>query len=161
MPSIIQLLDTANAAVQNAVTPGGRPFLVTGIVLVGANVILIGRCKGDGSFDEAAESETGVLASRCQELVAVKKFGEIVLADGVDNDVSWYRIDAIIEIAVQDTDLVVHNHRSVSATRKLVNPSGETVLWRKSLCFENRGNVIVTIGRLCLTRGQVAVNKAQ
>ena len=48
MSPIIELLDAAQATVEDAVTPGGRAFLVTRVVIVRANILLVGRGESNG-----------------------------------------------------------------------------------------------------------------
>lgn len=160
MSPVFQLLDAAKATVEDAVAPGRGTFLITGIVVVGTNVVFIRRRKGDRGFGEAAQPETGVLPSRCKKLVAVQELGEIVLTDGVNNDVAWNGINAIVEVSIQDADFVVHDHGAVASAGVLIGPRRKAVFRGQCLCFKDRSNVIVTVGCLGLARSQMAVDKA-
>lgn len=50
--SILELLDTSRASIQQPIAPGRRALLLAGVVLISANVVLIGRSEGDGRFAE-------------------------------------------------------------------------------------------------------------
>lgn len=108
--SVFELLDAADAAIQDAVAPGGRTLLLARIVLITTNVVFIGWRKGDRSFDEAAESEAWILSSRRQKLVTLKEFGKVVLSDGVDDHVTRDGINTVVKITVQEANFMVHDH---------------------------------------------------
>lgn len=61
--SVFKLLHPAYSPIQDTITPCGRAFLVASVVVIGAHIILICRCKRDRSLDERSQTETWVLAS--------------------------------------------------------------------------------------------------
>lgn len=93
-------------------------------------------------------------------MVAVEKLDEVVLPDGIDDDIAWDGVNAVVEVPIEDANLVIHDHGPVASASVLVCPRRETVLRRESLCFEDRSDIIVTVSRLRLTRSQMAVDKA-
>lgn len=128
MPPILELLNAAQATVENAVAPGRGAFFLARIVLVSADIVFVRRCESDRRLGEAAESEAWVFSARCQKLIAFEKFGEVVLADSIDDNIAWDGINAVIQIPIQDTDLMIHDHRTVAATSELIGASCEAVL---------------------------------
>lgn len=161
MPTILELLDAAEATVQNAVAPGWRALLLARIVLVTADIVLVSWREGDRRLSKATESEPGVLASRSQELVAFEKFGEVLLPHGVDDDIPWDGVNSIIQVTIQDTDLMIHDHRTVTATSEMIGTSYETVLRREGLGFEDGRNVIIAMSGLSLASRKMAIDKAK
>lgn len=135
MSSVIQLLNPAQTTVQYSITPCRRAFLVTRVVLVGPDVVFVGWCKGDSTFVEGAETEARVLAFRGEELVAVEEFCEVVLTHGFDDYVARDGVDAVIEVAIKDANLVVHDHGPISAADEVVCAGCETALACKTLCL--------------------------
>lgn len=135
MPSVIQLLYPPQPAIENPITPRRGPFLLTRIVLVRTNIVLVRRGKSDGCFVERAQPETRVLAARSEELVAVEEFGEVVLADGVDDDVAGDRVDAVVEVAVYNADFVVHDHGAVAAADEVVCAGCEAGFAGEAFCL--------------------------
>jgi hypothetical protein len=160
-PTILELLDAAQATVQNAVAPGGRTLLLARIVLISADIVLVSWREGDRRLSKATESEAGVLPSRSQELIAFEKFGEVVLPHGVDNDIPWDGVNSIIQVTIQDTDLMIHDHRTVTATSEMIGTSRETVLSWEGLGFEDGRNVIIAMSGLSLASRKMAINKAK
>jgi hypothetical protein len=83
-------------------------------------------------------------------LVSLQQLCEVVIANVLDDHIPWDRVDSVIKITVQDANLMIHNHRSITAADKVVCPSGQAVLDRKHLGLENGCNVIVAVRRLRL-----------
>lgn len=114
-----------------------------------------------GGFEEGAETKARVLAARGEELVAVEELGEVVLSDGADDDVLGDRVDAVVEVAVDDADFVVHDHGAVAAADEVVCACRQAVLARQTFSFQDRRDVVVAVRCLGLAGGQMAVHETE
>lgn len=75
---------------------------------------LVGRCKGDGRLLKRAQSEGLIRRHPLQKLIVRQQQLESVASNRSDNIVSP-SVDAIVQIAAEDAQLVVEDGRPVAA----------------------------------------------
>ena len=69
-PAVLFHLHLAQATEEYAITPGRSPALLARVLVVGVDVVLVGRREGDGTLLECAQPETRILLSAEEKLVA-------------------------------------------------------------------------------------------
>ena len=121
MSLIAELLNAADATVQDPITPRRGPMLLARVVIVRPDIVLIRWGERDRRLIESPQPERGIPSARDKELVSFEQLGQVVGFDGFDNGVPTHGIDAVIKIAVQDADFVVHDHAAVSAADEIVD----------------------------------------
>lgn len=79
--------------------------------------------------------------------------------DGLDHRVATHGVDAVIEVAVQNANLVIHDHGTVAATDEVVDSSGGIAFAGQCTILENGSNIVVPINRLRLPSGKMTVDE--
>ena len=163
--SILFTLDLPQTPEKHTIAPSRRALLLARVVVVRVDVVLVRGVKRDGRLGESAQPEARVLLTREQQLVALEEAREVLVFDVLDDGVAAHGVDAVVEVAVEDADLVVHNHAAVAAGCEdvRVRNSGVVGEWicREGLGFEDGCDVVVAVDGLGLSGGQMAVHEAQ
>jgi len=150
--AVVELLDAAGPPVQEAVAPRRRALLLGRVVRVRADVVLVRRREGDGEFGKGGEAEARDAAARDHDLVAFQELGEFVAFDPVDDRVARDRVDAVVQVAVQDADFVVEDLRAVAAADVQRAPGVWVKLGIQSFGFQDAGYIVVPVRGLPLGR---------
>lgn len=160
MPPILKLLDPPHTTVKQPITPRGTPLLLARVVIIRANVVLVRRRECDWHFLERPQSEAWILAARREKLVAVEEFREIIRFHGFDDGFPRYRVDAVVQVAVHDADLVIEDHGAVAAADVVVDAGGGAGLHGERVGLHDSCNVVVAVRCLGLAGCQVTVDEA-
>ena len=164
VPLVVELLDPAPPAaapVEQPVAPRRAPLLLAAVVVVRAHVVLVRRREQDGQLLERAQAEGRVAAARDEQLVALEQLAEVARLDGGDDRVAAHGVDAVVEVAVEQAELVVEDHGAVAAAHEAVDARRRVALRRQQRRLQDGRDVVVPrVGRR-LARRQVAVDEAE
>ncbi|KAI6762736.1 hypothetical protein HG530_008716 [Fusarium avenaceum] len=135
----INLLDPESIA------PGRTSPLLASVVVVSAHIVLL----------------KGWIASAChQKLISFEELAKVVLIDRRDNGIARHGIDSVVQIAIDNTQLMIHDQTSIASTYKAVDTSGQIAFNSEQISFQNSSNIVMSRIRLRLPGSQMAINKA-
>ena len=159
VPSVLQLLDPTRSSIEDSITPcRGPPFLAR-VVVVRSDIVLVRRSEGDRTLGEGSESEAWVPLPRQKELIPFQEFAQIVRLHCADDGISRHGVDAIVEISVEHTYLVVQDQGAIAPADIHVSSKRWIPLSRQGSRLQDCGNISVTVHRLGLPGSQVAVDE--
>lgn len=115
MPAVIHLLPSA---MQYTVAVRRHATLLSRVVVVSAGIVLVRRREINRRFCESAQAEARVLSTRKYKLIPLEQLSVVVGTDGLQDSVAAHIVEPIVEVAVHNAELVVHDHGTVTTTNE-------------------------------------------
>jgi len=115
MPAVVHLFPSA---MQYTVAVRWHAALLSRVVVIRAGIVLVRRREIDRRLCESAQAEARVLSARQSELIPLEQLGVVVDADGLQDGVAAHIVEPIVEVAIYNAELVVHDHGAVTTTNE-------------------------------------------